>query len=97
MAGQEAQGRLPSTSAEPPDAADLNTLEGTKCDERSGSPTAQAPSFRPVVKPFGDEPQFPAAGERIGDFELLKILGVGSFGRVYLARQITLNREVASR
>ncbi len=95
MAGLEAKGRIPSTAADPPDPSYSSTLEGTKCDNRLELPTAQAPSFRPVVQGSSSEHGFPNAGEQIGDFELLKILGTGSFGRVYLARQITLNREVA--
>jgi serine/threonine protein kinase len=95
MAGPDAKGRLPSTSAESPEKSSAETLDATKIDERLESPTAQAPSFRPVVQPFNTGPSFPGAEEKIGDFELLKILGTGSFGRVYLARQLTLNREVA--
>lgn len=95
MARPDAKGRLPSTSADSPAELSADTLDATKCDERLESPTAQAPSFRPVVQGFTSGPAFPNAGEKIGDFELLKILGTGSFGRVYLARQITLNREVA--
>jgi serine/threonine protein kinase len=37
----------------------------------------------------------PEPGQRFDDFELLQILGEGSFGRVYLARQISLGRQVA--
>ncbi len=40
-------------------------------------------------------PALPHVGERIGDFELEKLLGEGSFGRVFLARQVSLNRHVA--
>jgi serine/threonine protein kinase len=95
MAGPDARGRLPSTSADSPEDQSSETLDATKCDERLESPTAQAPSFRPVVQAFNTGPSFPSAGEKIGDFELVKILGTGSFARVYLAHQMTLNREVA--
>jgi serine/threonine protein kinase len=35
------------------------------------------------------------AGQRLDDFELLFELGRGAFGRVYLARQISMQRQVA--
>ncbi|MCE9563939.1 MAG: protein kinase [Planctomycetes bacterium] len=38
----------------------------------------------------GSEPDYPAAGERLGEFELLAELGRGRRGRVYLARQTAL-------
>jgi serine/threonine protein kinase len=34
-------------------------------------------------------------GTQLGDFEILGLLGEGSFSKVFLARQISLNREVA--
>jgi serine/threonine protein kinase len=37
----------------------------------------------------------PDPGQRLDDFELLQILGEGAFGRVYLAKQISLGRQVA--
>jgi serine/threonine protein kinase len=33
--------------------------------------------------------------QRLGDFEILRLLGAGSFARVYLARQVSLDRLVA--
>src|SRR5207244_4197069 len=35
------------------------------------------------------------AGEQIDDFELVRLLGEGTFARVFLARQISLDRMVA--
>jgi len=37
----------------------------------------------------------PGPGQRIDDFELLAVLGEGAFGRVFLARQVSLDRQVA--
>src|SRR5581483_2994627 len=37
----------------------------------------------------------PNVGAIRGDFELLRLLGTGGFGQVYLARQRSLDREVA--
>jgi serine/threonine protein kinase len=37
----------------------------------------------------------PQTGERFDDFELLRQLGQGSFGKVFLARQVSLDRLVA--
>ncbi len=34
-------------------------------------------------------------GQRLGEFELLQVLGAGSFARVFLARQVSLDRQVA--
>jgi serine/threonine protein kinase len=51
------------------------------------------PTF-PNLPPQG-ESDFPRAGELLGDFELLQELGRGSFARVFLARQVSLNRYLA--
>ena len=60
-------------------------------------PTLAAPSCRPEAGPAATcAPRgFPASGQRIDDFELLQLLGEGSFGKVFLARQLSLERQVA--
>src|SRR5262249_43429689 len=38
---------------------------------------------------------FPEPGQQLDDYELLSLLGAGSFARVFLARQVSLGRQVA--
>src|SRR5262245_36426187 len=61
--------------------------------------TGFAPPFRePLEKPnmISLKPcVLPEPGQRIGDFAILEVLGEGSFGKVYLARQLSLERLVA--
>jgi serine/threonine protein kinase len=69
--------------------------------------TGVAPSFRAAapLPPPGYVPRPPvrrdhrppalAPGARIDDFEIVRMLGRGAFGHVYLARQVSLDREVA--
>src|SRR4029078_4514551 len=71
------------------------------------SGTVGAPSFRapapapgPVLvprPPMRRNPPPPALtpGAEIDDFEVVRLLGRGAFGHVYLARQISLDRLVA--
>jgi len=46
-------------------------------------------------RPDSDPPSALPRGTRLGEFELLKVLGVGGFGIVYLAFDHALEREVA--
>ena len=74
------------------------------------SGTLPAPSFRAPAIPRDERPtaapdekkpsraRQPMAmlpGARIDDFEIIRLLGRGAFGHVYLARQISLDRQVA--
>jgi serine/threonine protein kinase len=59
--------------------------------------TGLAPTFLSMVEPVGGRrpASFPRPGQCLGDFELLRVLGKGSFGEVFLARQVSLDRLVA--
>ncbi|MEX2171971.1 MAG: serine/threonine-protein kinase [Pirellulales bacterium] len=73
--------------------------------ESDDGPTVQAPSFPmpapPLAAPLlsaklAEEPNHKLPlGTQIDDFELLRVLGAGAFGTVYLARQLSLERQVA--
>jgi serine/threonine protein kinase len=74
---------------------------GTQIDstQMGEVPTAQAPPFRAPVAPIDvgslQLRGLPTVGQRVDDFELIKVLGSGAFARVFLARQTSLNRFVA--
>jgi serine/threonine protein kinase len=61
--------------------------------------TRSAPPVPPPAppRPAGPAPQagFPQIGEVLRGFDLIRVLGKGSFAHVYLARQLSLDREVA--
>jgi serine/threonine protein kinase len=58
--------------------------------------TFAAPPFREVIPPVSGAPVgLPVVGQTLGDFVLLRLLGSGSFARVFLARQVSLERLVA--
>ncbi len=58
-------------------------------------PTFESPAQLPCVPDRADALSRLRVGGRLVDFELLRELGAGSFGRVFLARQISLDRLVA--
>jgi eukaryotic-like serine/threonine-protein kinase len=60
--------------------------------------TAGAPPFcAPVLSPGGPTSLLglPGPGQRLDDFDLVRVLGAGSFAKVFLARQVSLGRHVA--
>ncbi len=70
--------------------------------DRVEEPTGGAPPYRPPLRTVPDPPHvstssadLPQPGDRLDDFDLVRLLGAGSFGRVFLARQLSLGRLVA--
>ncbi|MFO0929014.1 MAG: serine/threonine-protein kinase [Gemmataceae bacterium] len=60
--------------------------------------TVDAPPFvapPTLATPRDGHYDLPVEGQRLGDFQLLRLLGSGAFGRVFLARQVSLGRAVA--
>lgn len=76
-------GEAPQPGAAPPDLDADVTLAAPSCPPALG---AQAEAARP-------SPLHP--GDRIDDFEIEGVLGRGAFAMVYLARQLSLDRQVA--
>src|SRR5262245_58215757 len=86
------------------DAPGLAGGTGPDTDLSQGvhSNTGVAPSFHSLVP---NTPQqsirsrppahLPDVGDQYADFELIRVLGAGSFARVFLARQLSLDRQVA--
>ena len=72
--------RAPAPPAKPPGPA--KTIELRPAERKGVSPRDKAPM---ALLP----------GAKVDDFEVVKLLGRGAFGHVYLARQITLDRLVA--
>src|SRR5215210_2639911 len=58
--------------------------------EKAAAPTTGPETVRPDAVADAD-----LAGRTLGDFHLLRRLGVGGMGQVYLAEQLSLKRKVA--
>ena len=79
----------PTRSVEPSDLAYTSPGDAPPC--RPPLPGGSPPAPTAVSAPLA----LPSTGEQFDDFKLLRELGVGAFGRVYLARQVSLDRLVA--
>jgi serine/threonine protein kinase len=73
-------------------------------EDNNSSTTDFIPSFRAPVPGQAASPAYksqmpginlPCPGQRIGDFEILEVLGKGAFATVFLAREVPLDRPVA--
>lgn len=90
---------LPSPEATEPSPPPVfaSPDQPTRSGETEEPTTAAAPPFPPPVAEgtgrFRYQPL--KVGERVGDFEILRLLGEGAFARVFLARQVSLSRLVA--
>lgn len=85
--------------APPPRSSQLPTThpDGAS-DVQLAEDTVAAPSFRPPAKAAPTAVTGVTAlepGEVLDDFQVVKVLGKGAFGVVYLARQVSLDRQVA--
>jgi len=81
-----------------PDPARRKVVEELVAARTAPQPTTPfnpGPVARSPEPPRWSRATLPEPGERIGDFELLSVLGHGGYGRVYLARQVSLGRLVA--
>ena len=91
------------SSAEMPPTVDSESPpvvpETTRSIPLSDPSTGCVPSFRSPVTPAAPSrtarPSSPGPGDRIDDFEIIQVLGKGAFATVFLARQVSLGRQVA--
>ncbi len=78
-----------------PEKTAAHNLDATRIGEGAGSPTAPTPA----VPPPPPKPAQSSSGDKkvtqLGDFKLIKKLGQGGMGEVYLAHQVSLDRQVA--
>lgn len=83
-----------------PDGHESEAVRGTAVAPSFAPPIPAVPNAVPVdPRPARSTPTRPAGtlapGEQLDDFEIIEVLGAGAFGVVYLARQVSLDREVA--
>ncbi|HEY3392379.1 MAG TPA: serine/threonine-protein kinase [Lacipirellulaceae bacterium] len=96
------------TPREPTEISDVVLAEPDTGDAPSfrvpAAPPARTYDAAPTIeiperaRRAGRDTQRPMAllpGAKVDDFEIIKLLGRGAFGHVYLARQISLDRQVA--
>lgn len=77
-------------SNSPEHGADANGPDPYATRMPTASPARREPHERPETDPLAL-----SVGDRFDDFEVVSVLGRGSFGTVYLAREVSLDRRVA--
>ena len=99
--------RSASGGSTPPEPAEVNPAGATQLVAESGADTDHAQSLMGASDSESSEQTVLAAASsgasaarpkkptRLGDFQLIKKLGQGGMGTVYLAKQVSLDRAVA--
>ncbi len=90
---------VPTVDSAPPADPNTSPPEATHSLGHNESASDWVPSFREPVAPTPPKRQtgtaLPRLGDRIDDFEIIQVLGSGAFATVFLARQVSLGRQVA--
>ncbi|MEM6561894.1 MAG: protein kinase, partial [Planctomycetota bacterium] len=105
LAAAAAAGTVPPKSATPPPATPPPTTPPTTDDDAIRLTNVEVPQPWPGRDdPAADNvdalratqtPRDPGVPKRLGNYELQKKIGQGGMGSVYLARQVSLDRDVA--
>src|SRR5437899_656931 len=97
---EQPRDRLAPTEEYKADRVSLTAASKTDTDlsQDIGSNTGIAPSFHSLVPKANEKSKkslppgnLPNVGEKYADFELVRVLGSGSFAKVFLARQMSLD------
>jgi serine/threonine protein kinase len=88
---------LPASKDQPTEKLSIPSW-GDRSARSASLDTSQQPPTLPYGPPSDESnaiAKHPQPGKRFGDFEILSLLGEGAFAKVYLARQVSLGRQVA--
>jgi serine/threonine protein kinase len=90
--GEFTEAESPPPPASPDETQASDADQGFEVDEKKPAPKPKAKKQRtePAAEPLGDD-----IPEKLGGYEVLKVLGKGGMGAVLLGRQVSLDRKVA--